>query len=120
MQGVEVYTGGLATQADTGNMGPPLPHLILSDLGPVNERRVGESVLQHEILIRFQWYTVTEDQGRSLWRAAAAIMREAGSLGTVDGWACMGPVTSMPRSLKVGAEKWGTQANQTFFVHVTG
>lgn len=115
--GVSVFTGNLATLADTGNDGPKLPFAIISDLGPNNSRRVGENMMQHEITVRLLFYTVTDREGLRLARQAAQALIAARQLETADGYACMSQVVARSRPLKIANDRWSTQVNQTFFVH---
>lgn len=113
---VEVYTGDMATMADTGNANPKIPFLILSDLGANNSRKVGENLVQHEVILRLRFTTNTDQRGLALAREALAALRAAGSIETVDGWACMW-IPARARPVKMDSSRWMVQVNQTFFVH---
>lgn len=115
---VEIYTGGLASQGDTGNLGPSLPHLILTDQGPVSSIRAGEDGVQHTVLVTFQWYTTTEEQGLMLAKIAWDAILAAAPFEVNDGEVCVSRVPGRARSVKLTGERWLTQVNQTFIVHV--
>lgn len=114
---VEVYTGDLATQTDTGNVGPKVPFVILSDLGANNSLRVGESFIRHEVILRLRIYATTDAEGLSLARAAQRALRAAGPIETLDGYACQSPIVARARPLKLDSNRWMIQVNQVFFIH---
>lgn len=114
---VQIYTGDLATQGDTGNIGPAIPYAILSDLGANNSLMAGENLVQYEVVVRLRLYTTTDRQGLLLARLATKAWRDAGEIETADGYACMNSIPARARPLKIGYERWMTQINQTFFIH---
>jgi hypothetical protein len=113
---VAIFTGSLATLADTQNIGAKLPFAVISDLGPNNSRRVGESIVQHEITVRFLYYTVTDRDGLRLARVASAALADAGVLETADGYVCQSRIVARARPLKLSSDRWSIQVNQTFIV----
>lgn len=115
-QHVEVYTGDMATMADTGNQNPKIPFVILSELAANNSTRVGENLVQHEVIVRLRVTASTDHQGLALARQALAALRAAGSIETADGYACMG-IPARSRPVKLDSTRWMVQVNQVFFVH---
>ena len=116
LAGCQVFTGDLASGADTGNQGPTIPYCVLSDLGANNSSMYGENLVHHEVLVRFRFYTTTDKAGLALARAAVAAVG-AGQLETVDGYACRSRVPARARPLKLGNGRWMTQVNQLFYIH---
>lgn len=115
--GVQVYLGGLAAAEDTGDVGPTIPYVVLSDLGANNSVKLGENLVQHEVIVRLRVYATTDKQGLLLAQAALAAWQSAGQLDTAYGYACRGWVPAWPRPAKLGAGRWLVQANQLFFLH---
>jgi hypothetical protein len=113
---VEVYTGDRASATDTANQGPKIPYVILSDLGPNNSRRLGENLVQHEVIVRLRVATSTDHEGLALARQALAAWRAAGQIETADGYACMA-IPARSRPVKLDGSRWMVQVNQTFFIH---
>lgn len=114
--GIQAYTGGLATKADTASTGPTIPYIVINELPANNSTPAGENLTRHEVVVTLDIYTRTDKQGSLLAKEARRVIRTAGQIDTRDGYACQVRNPARPQQRKAANEIWRTRQNATFTV----